>query len=228
MKYLRLLICVLTLTTTSTIFAQKDAEVKEVVGVLSMGERTGYAISLGDNSEKETVKALKTWVSDMQKKVSIDETGKHELKVTSISIPELSENPVNIYFLMESSKNDITVTGFFEVNGAFVSSTTNPDKVKACQTIMQKFGKRIEKIAIEEKVAAAQKIVKEKNDDQTSLEKKNKQLNDQISNWNESIEKAKRELEDNEKSQQEKKNEIAEEQKKLDAIQAELKKYEKY
>lgn len=228
MKYLQLSVFTLFMITVATVSAQTKVEVKEVVAPLSMGERTGYAVSLGDKSEKDVIKALKIWVNDIQKKVSIDETGKHEFKATNITAPTLSENPSNIYFLFTSEKDELIVTGFFEVNGAFVSSTTNPDKVKACETLMQKFAYRIEKIAIEEKVSAEQKILEQRNDEQTSLEKKNKQLNDQITEWEDSIKKAKTDLETNAKNQESKKAEIAAQQKKLDEIQTELKKYESY
>ncbi len=228
MKYLQFSALFLLLNTVSSVFAQKTVEVKEVVSTLSMGERTGYSVSLGDKNEKEVIKALKIWVNDIQKKVEIDETGKHELKATNITAPTLSENPSNIYFLFTTSKDELIVTGFFEVNGAFVSSTTNPDKVKACETLMQRFVYRIEKIAIEEKVSAEQKILEQRNDEQTTLEKKNKQLNDQITEWEELIKKAKSELETNAKNQDAKKEEIVSQQKKLSDIQSELKKYESY
>ncbi len=228
MKYLQLSIFTLFMITVATVSAQTKVEVKEVVAPLSMGERTGYEVSLGDKSEKDVIKALKIWVNDIQKKVAVDETGKHEFKATNITAPTLSENPSNIYFLFTSEKDELIVTGFFEVNGAFVSSTTNPDKVKACETLMQKFAYRIEKIAIEEKVNAERKILEQRNDEQTSLEKKNKQLNDQITEWEESIKKAKTDLEANAKNQEAKKAEIATQQKKLDEIQTELKKYESY
>ncbi len=228
MKYLQFSTLILLITTASTIFAQKTVEVKEVVAALSMGERSGYSVSLGDRSEKDVVKALKIWINDIQKKVEVDETGKHEFKATNITAPTLSENPSNIYFLFTTEKDELIVTGFFEVNGAFVSSTTNPDKVKACETLMQKFVYRLEKIAIQETVTAEQKILEQRNDEQTSLEKKNKQLNDQITEWEESIKKAKSELETNAKNQEAKKEEIASQQKKLNEIQSELKKYESY
>ena len=228
MKYLQFSALFLLLTTVSSVYAQKTVEVKEVVSALSMGERSGYSVSLGDRSEKDVVKALKIWINDIQKKVEVDETGKHEFKATNITAPTLSENPSNIYFLFTTEKDELIVTGFFEVNGAFVSSTTNPDKVKACETLMQKFVYRIEKIAIQETVTAEQKILEQRNDEQTSLEKKNKQLNDQITEWEESIKKAKSELETNAKNQEAKKEEIASQQKKLSEIQSELKKYESY
>lgn len=228
MKSLQPLLLLITLTFSISAFGQKKAEVKEEVHTLSMGDRTGYSVSLGDKSEKEMVKALKTWLGEIQKKVTVDETGKHEYKATNISVPALSDNPSNIYFLFSTKNNEITVTGFFEINGAFVSSTTNPDKVKDCELLMQKFVFRLEKIAIEEKAAVAQKELEKRNSEKTALEKKNKQLNDQIEEWNKSIEKAKADLETNAKDQEAKKEEIAKQQKILDEIQSELKMYESY
>ena len=86
MKYLQFSALFLLLTTVSSVYAQKTVEVKEVVSALSMGERSGYSVSLGDRSEKDVVKALKIWINDIQKKVEVDETGKHEFKVKILPI----------------------------------------------------------------------------------------------------------------------------------------------
>lgn len=212
----------------TTLFAQKEIAVSEGTATMSLGERTGFTITLDKVSEKETIKALKSWLGEMQKKPNIDETAKHELKLTSFDNASLSPDPVNIYFLFTEYSDYIKVTGFFEMNLVFVSTSTLPDKVEASKNFMRKFGLRIEKMAVEEELVAAQKELDKRNDEQASLEKKNKQLNDQIKECEETIQKAKKDLEDNAKSQDDKKAEIAKQKATNEAIEKKLKEYEKY
>lgn len=212
----------------STIFAQKEIIVSEGTATMSLGERTGFTITLDKAEEKETIKALKTWVGEMQKKADIEESAKHELKVTSFVNASLSADPINVYFLFTEYSDYIKVTGFFEVNLTFVSTSTMPEKVEASKNFMRRFGMRMEKIAIEAELVAAQKELEKRNDEQASLEKKNKQLNEQIKECEETIQKAKTDLEENGNSQDSKKAEIAKQKEANEAIEKKLKEYESY
>lgn len=93
---------------------------------------------------------------------------------------------------------------------------------------MRRFGLRMEKLGVEEQLAAAQKELNKRNDEQASLEKKNKQLNEQIKEWEESIAKAKSDLEQNGKDQESKKSEIAKQKTVNEEIEKKLKEYEGY
>lgn len=93
---------------------------------------------------------------------------------------------------------------------------------------MRRFGLRMEKLGVEEQLAAAQKELNKRNDEQASLEKKNKQLNEQIKEWEESIAKAKSDLEQNGKDQESKKSEIAKQKAANEEIEKKLKEYEGY
>jgi hypothetical protein len=220
------LMALLLITTNS--FAQKEILVSEGTATMSLGERTGYTITLDKAGEKETIKALKTWISEQQKKVEVTESAKHELKVTSFVNASLSPDPVNVYFLFTEYSDYIKVTGFFEVNLTFVSSATMPDKVDACKNFMRRFGLRIEKLAVQESLEVAQKELDKRNNEQASLEKKNKQLNDQIKECEETIQKAKSGLEENAKEQDSKKEEIAKQKAANEEIEKKLKEYESY
>ncbi|MEI2672974.1 MAG: hypothetical protein V9F05_02935 [Chitinophagaceae bacterium] len=83
-------------------------------------------------------------------------------------------------------------------------------------------------LGVEEQLAAAQKELNKRNDEQASLEKKNKQLNEQIKEWEESIAKAKSDLEQNGKDQESKKSEIAKQKTVNEEIEKKLKEYEGY
>ena len=171
---------------------------------------------------------LITWLGEMQKKPDFEETVKHEFKLTGFVNASISPDPINVYFLFTEYSDYVKVTGFFEVNLTFVASTTMSDKVEPCKNFMRRFGLRMEKLGVEEQLAVAQKELNKRSDEQASLEKKNKQLNEQIKEWEESIAKAKADLEQNGKDQESKKSEIAKQKTVNEEIEKKLKEYEGY
>ena len=228
MQPLKTLALALFLIISTGAFAQKELIVTEGSATTSLGERTGFTITIDKKSEKETLKALKTWLGEMQKKPDFEETVKHEFKLTGFVNASISPDPINVYFLFTEYSDYVKVTGFFEVNLTFVASTTLSDKVEPCKNFMRRFGLRMEKLGVEEQLAAAQKELNKRNDEQASLEKKNKQLNEQIKEWEESIAKAKSDLEQNGKDQESKKSEIAKQKTVNEEIEKKLKEYEGY
>jgi len=223
-----LLVLCITLLASAQLFAQKDFQVQERAAVISVGERTGYTVSIVDINEKELMKMLKNWIGEKQKKAEFEETGKHEIMVKGLEMPQLSVTPVDIYFLFEESKSDVKVTGFFTSGGAFMSSSTSPEKYKECVMFMRNFGMRTEKLKVMERLDVAQKELTRRQNDQHDLEKKSDQLNDQIEECNKTIEKATSDLSQNSKDQENKKREIAEQQATFDGIKKELDVYEGY
>jgi len=228
MKTSTLFTCVISIIIPSLLFAQKDFQVYERTGLLSVGERTGYTVTIDGMDEKESAKALRNWIGEKQKKPTFEETGKHELMVVDIMIPQFGTTPADLYFLFEDGKGSVNVTGFFVVGDAFVSAATNPEKYKECLVFMRNFGMRTEKLKVMETLEAADKELGKKQNEQETLVKKNEQLNNQIEECNETIEKANADLQQNAKDQEAKKTEIATQQKVVDGVQTELKKYEGY
>lgn len=208
--------------------AQKNIDISEQVVTMSKGDHTGFTMRIENADEKDLVKTLKSWIEEKQKKVSITESGKHEITVNNITVTDLNTLPVNLYFLTSEEKGVVTLTGFFEMAGVYASTATTPDKVEKCRKFMQEFGYRMEKLKISASLATAEKDLDRRNDEQAALEKKNKQLNDQITEAEETIKKAKADLEQNAKDQNAKKEEIKKQEEAIKAIQTDLDQYEKY
>lgn len=225
MKPIQKLFLVILFSAPAFLFAQKEFTVTESAALTSIGDRTGYSIMIEGMSEKEIVKALRNWIDERQKKPQFEETGKHELMINNLSMPQMSAAPVIAYFLFEESKSGVKVTGFFNADGVFLSAATNPGKYQEAAAFMRKFGLQTEKLKIEESLDVAQKDLEKKQSDQKELEKKKDQLNSSIEDCKSSIEKAKSDLEQNAKEQEAKKNEITTQQNTIDMIGSELKKY---
>lgn len=212
--------------TYQMVSAQISVNVTEQVQTMSLGDRTGYSVTLTGMNEKEAIKAMRSWADDQQKKPEIKETGKHELMISNFSGAGFSETPANLYLLFSEGDAGLTVTGFFEKGGVFVSTATDAATVPQCKQVMTKYAWRIEKIKIEAELAAAQKELEKRNDEQASLEKKQKQLNEDIADCEETIKNAKAGLEQNATEQKNKREEIGKQDTKVQEIQKRLKDYD--
>lgn len=212
----------------SALQAQIAVEVSESVSTMSLGDRTGYAVTIPRSSEKNAAKAFRSWIIEKQKKADINESAKHELRVTNFAYGPLGSAPVNVYVQFNEGKDGVIVVGFFEVNGTFVSSATNPDAVAGCKDFMTHFAYRMEKLAIAEKLEAEKKALEKRNDEQADLEKQQKALNDKIADCEETIAKAKEDLKTNAGDQETKKQEIKEQSQKVSEVEDALKVYDNY
>jgi hypothetical protein len=206
--------------------AQIAVNVTEQVQTMSLGDRTGYSVTLTGMTEKEAIKAMRSWAGDQQKKPEIKETGKHELMINQFSGAGFSEAPANLYLLFSEGDAGLTVTGFFEKGGVFVSSATDAATVPQCKQVMTKYAWRIEKIKIETELAGAQKELEKRNDEQAALEKKQKQLNEDIADCEETIKNAKAGLEQNATEQKNKREEIGKQDAKVKEVENKLKDYD--
>ena len=227
MKQLHTLLVILCIA-PSVIFAQPNVNVLEKSVVMSAGTKNGFQITIEEAGTKEITKALKSWLTEQQDKLDIDDVSKTELKVTGIIVPTIGESPINIYFVIAAVKDNVTVTGFFEMPGGFLSSATAPVKYKDGENFMRRFALRVQKNRITETYNDAQKDLTRSEDDQKDLEKKNTSLNSDIADYQKRIEQAKKDLEENAKEQEAKKKEISDRQRILDDITSQLKLYDGY
>ncbi|HNE47407.1 MAG TPA: hypothetical protein PLL28_13505 [Chitinophagales bacterium] len=211
-----------------TLQAQISVEVSESVSAMSLGDRTGYAVTIPRSTEKNAAKAFRSWIIEKQKKADINESAKHELRVTNFAYGPLGSAPVNVYFQFNEGKDGVIVVGYFEVNGTFVSTATNPDAVAGCKQFMTHFAYRMEKLAIAENLDAEKKALEKRNDEQAGLEKQQKALNDKIADCEETIAKAKDDLKTNAGDQETKQQEIKYQSKKVSEVEDALKVYDNY
>lgn len=228
MKNVKFLLPAILLFISMTAEAQKTIDVTERNAPMSLGTRNGYSIKFEGMSKKELHSRFTEFVQQYGKKIKLVEVSKTEYKVEDIVVNTLSANPVDIYLLFEEGKNETMVTGFFDVDGQFISSVIQPVKYKDAENFMRRFAWRIEKVKIEGTLSEAEKTLSKRQDEQKELEKNNTSLNEDIKDCNATIEKAKADLLQNAKDQEAKKKEIADQQKAVDDVKAELKKYEGY
>jgi hypothetical protein len=162
----------------------------------------------------------KEWRSKM-KGYDAKVSGKDEIFADNALIKSISDNTCDVYARAEKGSNENEtkfIVGF--LLGETWLSKSNSAAYKAAEQIVKDFAKKMTQDAIDDKVKAQVKILEKLNNEQESLTKKNKDLKDDITNYQEKIKKAEGDIKTNEEDAAKKKAEIEVQQKAVDAVKA--------
>ena len=131
-------------------------------------------------------------------------------------IKDMGNNTIDVYGKAQGKKGDAEITFViaFDLGGAFLNSNDHKEQYKVAEKLVRDFAVEASKDAIAEKLKAAQKIQSGLEDDQKSLEKENKHLNNDIEDYKAKITKAEQDIVTN-KADQDKKKAAIEAQKKI-------------
>jgi len=114
----------------------------------------------------------------------------------NILIKEWGNNPVDFYTKFEENKKDKTIkmSTAVDLGGSYMKGGEHSDKVKFVEKLMKDFAIKMTREPIEERLKDAEKEVSKQEDKQQDLEKKNKDLHDDITDYNAKIAKAEKDL----------------------------------
>jgi len=138
----------LIMLSSQDLYAQKNIDVKEQTVNMSQGENNGYSIFIKDAQRKEGDKIAKEILKEVTKKPEIEKVNKNEFKVNDIKIDGVSDQPVDVYILLDEQKDGILVTGFFDLGTGYLSSSNYPENSFGGVNFMKKIGLRTEKIRL--------------------------------------------------------------------------------
>lgn len=171
-----------------------------------------------DSNQDDIEKEWKSKMKGYDAKVS----GKDEIFADNAVIKTISENTCDVYARAEKGSNDneIKFTVGFLLGETWLSNSSNSAAYKAAEQIVKEFAKKMTQESIDDKVKAQVKILDKMNSEQESLTKKNKDLKDDITSYQEKIKKAEADIKTNEDDNAKKKAEIEIQQKALDAVKA--------
>jgi hypothetical protein len=221
MKRALLLFVVCSATTALT--AQK-VKVTESTETINEATHNTLVVSIYDAKPDDIEKEWKSKMKEYQAKV----TSKKEIFADNAMIQELNgTTSIDIYARIEKIKDGESklIVGF-DLGGVWISSKEQADKYKVAEKLVFEFALKLTKEAVAEKRKAALKSLENLKGDQTSLEKKNKQLNEDIVDYQNKIKKAEADINTNNNDQAKKKAEIDAQQKIVDEIIAREKELE--
>ena len=149
-------------------------------------------------------------------------SSKDDIFADNALIKTISDNTCDVYAHVEKGNNDneMKFTVGFLLGETWLSSSANSAAYKAAEEIVKDFAKKMTQDAIGDKVKAQQKILDKMLDEQSDLVKKNKNLNDDIADYQAKIKKAQDDIKSSESEQSKKKSEIEVQQKAVDAVKA--------
>lgn len=221
MKRTLLLIAAGFALTTAT--AQK-VKVTESTETINEASHNTLAVIIYEAKPDDIEKEWKSKMKELQAKVS----AKKEIFADNAIIQEMNgADPVDVYARVDKIKDGESklIVGF-DLGGTWLNSKEQAEKYKIAEKMILEFALKITKEAVAEQRKAALKKLESLKSYQTDLEKKNKQLNDDIVDYQNKIKKAEADINTNTNEQTKKKAEIEAQQKAVDQILAREKEVE--
>ena len=163
----------------------------------------------------------KEWRSKM-KSYDAKVSSKDEIFADNALIKTISDNTCDVYARIEKGSNDneMKLTVGFLLGETWLSSSSNATAYKAAEVMVKEFAKKMTQDALGDKVKEQQKILDKLQNEKQDLEKKNKNLNNDIADYQAKIKKAQDDIKSNEDEQSKKKSEVEAQQKAVDAVKA--------
>jgi sulfur relay (sulfurtransferase) complex TusBCD TusD component (DsrE family) len=211
MKKITLLSLFLTFFTILTF-----AQVTESQKLMSQGMYNALSIQLPEGSEKD---APKQWLQFIKKYGKAQKDRKtEEYFVDNAQITGLSNNSVDIYTKFEGN----TMTVWFDLGGAYLSSDKHADSYAIGEQILLDFGLELKVLLVEEEIKNEEKNLKKMEADFQKLEKEKAVLEKNIEDWKAKIAQAEADITQNTANQAAKTTEIEQQKTVVDMIKARL------
>lgn len=177
-------------TSLTATFAQK-AEVTESAQSMNAGSQNAFSVKLPGTETKDVERAWEKYVKEFGGKTKKDKkTG--EFLSNNCAIKKLNgDNTIDISARVSpEGKTDNTLTVWFNLGGAYLSSAAHADKVPFAKEMLMGFANSVSRTMIEDNLKEEQKKLKKEEDKLKDLEKDKKGLDSDIESYKKKIKKA--------------------------------------
>jgi hypothetical protein len=180
------------------------------------GTHNCLVVTIYDATPDDIEKEWKSKMKGYDAKVS----GKDEIFADNALIKSISENTCDVYAYTEKINDNETrfIVGF-QLGETWLDSKDGASYT-AAEKIVKDFAVQQSKDGIAAKRKTAEKLLTDQKDDQSDLEKKNKDLHEDIDGYNEKIKNAEADIKTNEDEQTKKKAEVEAQQKVVDDLKS--------
>src|ERR1700756_665071 len=205
---------------SSLSFFAQDIKVKESNESFSNGGHNSLSVTLYVTDANMVEKEWKSKIKDFGYDKSSEKN--NEYFFDNVTMKELGNNTLDVFSKVTEQKSEktVTLTVAFDLGGAYLSSSEHKDKFEYVKKMMHDFAVKITKEDLDDQIKAAGKVLSTLQGKQSDLEKDNKGLADDITNYNQKIKKANEQIEQNKKDIETKKGEVAAQQKVVDGIKS--------
>jgi len=179
-------------------FAQEvpTIEVQETKAILNKDTRNAFVVEVYCKDQKDIEKALKKAFKDKDAKVDVS---KEIFADNAVFKSFGTNNTVDVYAKIEKkTENTYTVSSAVNLGGAWLSSSTDDQKVQAqaFKTFLRDFAVKLSKDAVHKEVDNAKKVLSKKEGSLKDLQNGKADLEKDIKDREEDIKEAKRKIEE--------------------------------
>ncbi len=207
--------------TTIAAFAQ-NVVVTEGAAAMSQGSNNGFTVKLPGTDKKDVEKAWKKFVDNYKGKQKFDKKTEELLANNSVIKEINGDNTIDIYSkITADSKTDNTLTVWFNLGGAYLSSQAHGDKAKIAQKMISDFALSVSRTMLEDQLKEEEKKAKKELEKLKDLEKDKAELEKDIESYKKKIAKAEDDIKKNVEKQ---KDQTATLEKQKDAVEVVKKK----
>jgi chromosome segregation ATPase len=201
-------------------FFAQDIRVRESNESFSNGNHNALSVTIYVTDAGTVEKEWKSQMKDLGYDKSNDKKG--EYFFDNVVVKQWGNNSMDVYSKAVEQKGEksVTLTAAFDLGGAYLSSSEHKDKFEYMKKTMHDFAVKISKEELDGQIKSAGKVLSNIQDKQAGLEKDNKGLADDITNYNQKIKKANEQIEQNKKDIETKKGEATAQQKVVEGIKA--------
>ncbi|MEL7120833.1 MAG: hypothetical protein AAFO07_15380 [Bacteroidota bacterium] len=202
----------------------QEFSLKEAQKGMSDGVHNALVIELTGISEKDAIDIWKNFFKDYKskpKKVKRSD----DWMCDDAQIKTISDNTIDVYANFEGVKANTVVSVWFNLGGAYVSSSLNQDQFQAAANFMRSYRMKIDQFAAEADLVEQEKIMKDMEKDLKKLEKDKEDYEKKIEEAKALIAEMENNIKQNGEEQVSKKAEIEAQSKVVENAKQEVKKY---
>ena len=118
--------------------AAKEITVETISKDISRGKQTGMKIDIFQASKKDVAKHWSRLIN--QKTKSKVEERDNEIFIIGTNISEISNDPLNIYAVINDYIDHVEVNAFFETPNGFISEEKAQTEFLSCRKFLRDFG----------------------------------------------------------------------------------------
>jgi hypothetical protein len=187
--------------------ASEQTVVRESMQMMGESSQNALTMAIPNVSDKKCEEVWKEFSKDFSGKTRKDKKTDMYLS-DDASIRKMSSNTVDVYAKFNESGNGTTVTVWFDLGGAFLSSEQHETAYQEANELMLDFAKAVGKSLAEDNVKEQEKVLKALEKDLDKLGKDNENYHKKIEEAKKLITEMEQNIEQNVKDQEKKQEEI--------------------
>jgi hypothetical protein len=199
--------------------------IQENERTMSKGSKPGFSMTIDGMETKEVERLWLDYLKYSKAKTKKDRKT-NEVFSDDASLPAINSNLMDLYATFTERNKQTEMVVWVDLGGAFLARRQHPEKIDAFYQWLNEFGRRIRVRKVEIEQEAEELIFKDQKKEFDKLVKEEERLKKEISDAEQRINQARKELDINAANQNNRRQEMERQQIKIQEIEARKKRVE--